>query len=245
MMLTRIRPEIRLRLSTTPYLYDAVFTYRRPSLLAQGHSTLVIEGYPRSANTFALAAFVLANQSNLYVGYHHIGHHLHTAAAVKRAVRLGRPTIVLVRDPRDAASSYVIREAKVDVVAALREYVTFHRHVWPLRDAVVIAPFEVVTTDFGRVIDAVNARFDTSFKRYEDTADNRAIVFSRVEQYNRRESKGAVVESTVARPSDDREQLRRRLMCQFERPAVTRLLATAQDLHTRYRAEAQRQLPPP
>lgn len=243
-MLTRIHSQLRLRLSTTPHLYDAIFAWRRPSLLARAYSTLVIEGYPRSANTYALAAFVHANQSDLYVGYHHVAHHLHAAAAVKRAVRLERPTVVLVREPRAAALSYVIREDKVDVVTSLREYIAFHRHVWPLRDAVVIAPFDVVTSDFGRVIDAVNVRFGTSFKRYEHTPENEAVVFSRVEQYNRRESKGTVDESTVARPSNDRAQQRRVLIGSFERPAAARLLATARELHDRYLTAAQDQLSP-
>jgi hypothetical protein len=50
---------------------------------------IVIEGYPRSGNTFAVVAFRLAQGREI-----EIAHHLHAAAQIKRAARLDVPAFI-------------------------------------------------------------------------------------------------------------------------------------------------------
>jgi hypothetical protein len=52
---------------------------------------LVIEGYPRLGNTFAVVAFLQAQKEDV-----RIAHHLHAPAQVIRAARWRIPTIVLI-----------------------------------------------------------------------------------------------------------------------------------------------------
>src|SRR5262245_32533170 len=54
----------------------------------------IIEGFPRSANTFAATAFQLAQTKPVRVA-----HHLHVPSQIIAGARWGIPTIVLVRDP--------------------------------------------------------------------------------------------------------------------------------------------------
>src|SRR5437773_3659904 len=63
---------------------------------------IVIEGFPRSATSFAVAAFRLAQDREVVVG-----HHVHSPAQVIEAVRRGVPAIVLVREPEEAALSFL------------------------------------------------------------------------------------------------------------------------------------------
>ena len=231
MNLDRIRNRLRMPLARTPYVYDALVGIR-PSKrvdLVRRDSRIVIEGFLRSGNTFSVAAFEVANGSD-----GHIASHLHAAAHVRRAVRLQRPTVVVIREPRDAVLSYLIRRPTLGPVDGLREWVDFYRTTWPLRDRFVIAPFEVVTSEFGRVVRAVNDRFGTTFTPYDATPENDRRAFAIVEQMNREECDGEVVETHVARPSRARDAVKERVARSFDGAAVEGQLAAATALYGRY-----------
>ena len=90
------------------------------------------------------------------------------------------------------------------------EYLDFYRTAWPARDGFVVAPFELVVSDFGAVTDRVNERFGTSFARFEATRPVSGGGLALVEEMNRRECGGEVVETHVGRPSAERDGTRRR-----------------------------------
>lgn len=227
----RARHHLRRPLARTPYLWDAAMAVRpeKRSTLAHRDTAIVIEGYLRSGNTFSVAAFRVANGSQL-----HVGRHLHGAPHVLRAVRMGLPTLVLVRSPRDAVLSYLIRRDTLTPHDALLEYIDFYRTAWPVRDGFVVGLFDEVTKDFGRILDRVNARFGTSFRRYEPTPENDALAFALVEEMNREESGGEVVETHVGRPSAERAQRKQELSALLDTPRTAARLRTAEGLYDRY-----------
>lgn len=229
--LLRLRLHLRRPVSRLPYVWDAAMLARRGkrATLARHDTALVIEGFPRSGNTFSVAAFQIANGSGP-----HLGRHLHGAPHLLRAKRLGVPAIALVRAPEDAVPSYLIRRAGLHAEDALVEYVDFYRTAWRARDAFVVGLFDDVTSDFGTVVDRVNQRFGTSFVRYEATPANEAAAFELVEEMNRLEMRGEVVESHVGRPSAERDARKAAIASSLERPRARRLLARAQDLHQQY-----------
>jgi hypothetical protein len=199
------------------------------STLAGPATALVIEGFPRSGNTFSVAAFRIANGRQP-----HLGRHLHGAPHLLRAKRLGIPAIALVRAPEDAVPSYLIRREGLHAEDALVEYVDFYRTAWPARDAFVVGLFDDVTRDFGAVLDRVNERFGTSFARYEASPENEAAAFTLVEEMNRLECRGEVVETQVGRPSAERDARKAEIAASLQRPRAARLLGQAQDLYRRY-----------
>jgi hypothetical protein len=156
--------------------------------LADRHTAIVIDGFLRSGNTYSVAAFQVANGQEL-----HIGRHLHGGAHILRAVRLRLPTVVLIRRPADAVSSYLVRRPTLTPDDALREYLDFYRTAWPARDGFVVAPFDLVVSDFGAVIDRVNKRFGTSFARFEPDPESERAAVELVEEMNRLECRGEVV----------------------------------------------------
>lgn len=201
--------------------------------LARRDSAIVIEGFLRSGNTFSVAAFTVTNEPGM-----HVGRHLHGAPHVLRAVRLDLPTVVLIRQPADAVASYLVRRPTLTPDDALLEYLDFYRAAWRARRGFVVALFDQVTRDFGEVVRAVNARFDTSFVPYEPTEANRAEAFRLVEEMNRKECRGEVVETHVGRPSQERESRKDAVLTMMGRPRTQRLLRQAERLYDQYAALA-------
>jgi hypothetical protein len=227
----RVRHHVRRPVARTPYLWDLPMLLRaeKRSTLARRDTAIVMEGFSRSGNTFSAAAFAVANGDEL-----HVGRHLHGAPHLHRARRLGVPAVALVRRPRDAVLSYLIRRDTLTAEDALLEYVDFYRTAWRVRDGFVVGLFDVVTTDFGLVIDAVNERFGTTFRRYEATPENEAAAFARVEEMNRLECRGTVLETHVGRPSAQRAAHKAHLESLLESPRARSRMRQAQELYERY-----------
>jgi hypothetical protein len=229
--LDRARHHLRRPLARTPYVWDAAMLARsgKRRTLARRGTAIVIEGYLRSGNTFSVAAFAVANGTDL-----HVGRHLHGAPHILRAARLGLPTIVLIRQPRDAVLSYLIRRDTLSPDDAVLEYIDFYRTALRVRGAFVVGLFDEVVTDFGAVLERVNARFGTSFARYEPTAANAEAAFSIVEEMNRRECDGEVRETHVGRPSPERAERKAQLEDLLDVPRTTALLRVAEDCYQEY-----------
>ena len=129
---------------------------------------VVIEGFPRSGNTFAVAAFHLAQLPTDVK----IAHHAHVPAQLVRAVRLGLPAVLLVREPEECVLSLVVRDPSLGVGGVLRGWVRFHAPLVDVRDRLVVATFAEATTDVGGIVGRVNERFGTSFRAFDPTPEN-------------------------------------------------------------------------
>lgn len=176
-----------------PSVYIMVQRYRYAShpysrKIVSSDTDIIIEGYPRSANSFSVKAFMFANGDD-----YKIATHQHAAPQVVLGVKLGIPTIVLIRDPKDAVLSYAALRAKTyglkkfqseyKLKWLLEDYVAFYEHLLPLKDEFVTAKFESVLKDYGIVIDNVNHKYGTTFKRFEHSEENVARVFSKSKEH--------------------------------------------------------------
>jgi hypothetical protein len=193
--------------------------------IVEADTELVIEGFQRSGNTFSVIAFEIAQPRPVK-----LAHHLHAAAQIVAAVRMGIPTVVLIRDPDDSVLSHMVREPGITVRQSLANWVRFYDAVVPLLDRVVAADFYDVTTDFGRVVRDVNTRFGTSFVEFDHTEANVARCFELIEQRNR-ERYGAVTETTVARPSAERNEQKVALRRELEDPSSGKLRRRAREIY--------------
>lgn len=147
------------------YLPFARRKYPGPSPEVIGPETeLVIDGYTRSATTFAVYALQLSQANPV-----RLAHHLHAPAQLIEAARRGVPALVLIREPQGAVLSQVVREPWVTVSGALIAYSRFYTCLVPYRDRFVVGEFEQVTTDFGAVVRRLNTRFGTSFAEFAHT----------------------------------------------------------------------------
>jgi hypothetical protein len=135
------------------------------------HTELVVDGYTRSATTYAVYAIQLAQPRPV-----RMAHHLHAPAQIVAAARWGVPTILLVRDPEGAVLSQVVREPGVTVRDALVSWRRFYQAALRRRGAFVVGEFGRVTTDIGGVIRDLNHRFGTSFAEFERTEEHERQV---------------------------------------------------------------------
>lgn len=142
-----------------PLLFNTVFGAINDRARLVGPDTgLVIEGFPRSANSFSVFAFLNAGAGGMTVA-----HHVHSPSQIILAARYKRPAILLVRAPEDAVIAGLAKIATHTARDLLRAYTLYYDSLLPLRNHYVIAPFETVTTDAGCVVSAVNKRFGSSF----------------------------------------------------------------------------------
>ena len=171
----RARHRLRIRMSEIPGLYlpFARRKYPGPSPEVISAATeLVIDGDTRCASTFAVYALQLAPPVPV-----RLAHHLHAPAQLIAAARAGVPALAVIREPRGAILSQLVREPDVAMRDALIAYARFYERLLRYRGRLVAADFEEVTKNFGAVTRRVNDRFGTTFAEFEPTEQNISRCF--------------------------------------------------------------------
>jgi hypothetical protein len=176
----RARFEARSIAGRYPSIYLPIARRRHRGEPVTRHTELVIEGFPRSGNTFCTAAFGSVQSRPVRVARHE-----HVPAQVIAAARAGIPALVLIRRPGDAVLSLVIQHPEVTVRQVARAYVRFYRPLLRYRGRFVVATFEEVVTDLGEVIGRLNARFGTGFDAFRHTPENVERCLAEIELQNR------------------------------------------------------------
>jgi hypothetical protein len=190
------------------------YAIMRPSLrrlMVSGSTDILIEGYPRSANTYCVAAFLRANGETS-----RIASHLHTVEAVRHALKLNKPVVVLTRTPVDAISSLLLRQQGLSPRLAIGQYLDFYSRMQDYADRCVVAPFEVATARFGDVITEVNIRFGTRFANYAGDAEDEQFVREWIERRHRSLNNGLLLEHAIARPSVERHAAKAHIAAELD-----------------------------
>jgi hypothetical protein len=190
-----------------PALYYPLLTLRtgrRPPQAVRPDTELVVEGFPRCGNTFAVVGLQIAQRRLVRTA-----DHLHVPAQILRAVALGVPALVVIRDPESAVRSLVVKYPYLRPAHALKGYAGFYRRCLPFAGGFVVATFEQVTTDLGAVIDRVNARFGTHFARFEHTPEEVRRVFDALDRRNARVNGQDGEALSSYRPNDAKERAKR------------------------------------
>jgi hypothetical protein len=166
----RLRHVLRTRFAEYPALYlpFARRKYPGPSPEVVGPDTeLVIDGYTRCASTFAVYAFQIAQPRPV-----RLAHHLHAPAQLIAAARAAIPALALIREPKGAILSQLVREPRVALPDALVAYARYYERLMPHTPYLLGADFDEVTRDFGAVVRRLNLRFGTTFVPFEPTVVN-------------------------------------------------------------------------
>ncbi len=225
----RLEKWIQIHAGRHPALFFSLYRLLRRdrSRMVTPDTQLVIEGFPRSGNSFARVAFNQAQRGKV-----RIAHGLHVPAQVIRAARWHIPTLVVIRRPRDAVLSFAIRDP-ISVDQALRYYLSFYETVEKYRDAYVLGLFEEVTEDYGRVIKRINERFETTFSTFRHDEENVKKVFARMEKNSRKKYGELRWQTKVSAPSDLKDRMKHEIGYDLEEPKRKRLIAEAEAVYDR------------
>jgi len=178
----KLSPRLRTRLHW--WLYDtpiiSEFLSKRDPVMRIAHvsadTALVMDGFPRSGNSYARAALFHANGIDTVISTHGHSHRF-----VHQGVRFGIPVIVLIREPDAAISSLLRFEPATDERMLADAYTRYYRHVLRDIDSVLIARFEEVTADFGAVLKRCNAKFGSDLAIYHKTPESEREVSAHID----------------------------------------------------------------
>lgn len=148
-------------------------------LRTKSSTEIVIEGYPRSANTYAVLAFEKSQKRPVKIAHHH-----HSPEQVLRGVRLRIPVCVLIRSPEGAVKSLLTRDRDLSPQIAIRKYINFYSAIFPYTNSIVVATFEQVIENFSSVIQRINAKFHTNFKLFAQNEKFEADIFAKIDMLN-------------------------------------------------------------
>jgi hypothetical protein len=179
-------------------LFINLFRPRKKTLLIRDSTELVIDGFPRSANTFAVVAFELSQVNKV-----HIAHHTHAPATIIEGCKRKIPTLLLIRSPLDCVISASIF-LNIPPIPLLKEWIWFYQKCLPFKENIIIARFEDVTTQYDKVINELNERFNTNFSLFNNDEKSLSYVNQYVENIAKRLGQS---ELQVARPSCYRTNL--------------------------------------
>lgn len=224
----------RVQMSDHPVFLPVVLrcTPRGTSRRITDRTDVVIEGFPRSSNTFAAAALHVASEGSLT-----IASHVHTASQVVLATRRHLPTLVVIRDPVPTLCSLLVASPHVRPGSALQEWIHHYRLLWDLRDRFVTATFGQTTTDFGAVTARLNDRFGTDFPCFAHSEDSLAEVERHMQANHDRFHPGD--QSSAPWPIAQRREANARIEAELRAPAHAAAVAEARNWFERYRAVAE------
>ncbi|MEO0972278.1 MAG: hypothetical protein AAFX85_04225, partial [Pseudomonadota bacterium] len=233
--IARAKHGVRRALRRSPAIYLwMIRNSRRPfdnSLRRIGPQTaLVIDAFPRSANTFATFAFLSAQLDAVEVA-----HHFHAPAAIAAAAKYRVPALTIIREPVAAIASVMTYRGSAHVWQGIAEYTDYYRAVSRHLPHVFVASFEAVISDFGHVSALLNERFDTRFGVFEHTADNVVAVQNevrRVQDYvlDERPQDRSRYADLLPVPAPEREAKKRELIAAIEHPRHAKSLREARRL---------------
>lgn len=220
-------------LSDSPVFLPVVLRLTpRGTSRAIGPSTdLVVEGFPRSSNTFAVGALTVASSGDFKVSSH-----VHAPSQVRRAVRRRVPTLVVIREPRAVVQSLIVAAPHVRPRQAILEWIHFYEEVWPLRDGFVVATFGQVISDMSEVARRLEQRFGTDVPRFSHGPAEMKRLDEHMVAEHRRWHPSDI--RSAPWPSDERTAEAQRVARLLDDSRLLSLWDAAADLYRRYESEA-------
>ena len=228
-----LRYRAYMGLLNTSGISEVYCRLRRPlnELRVTRNTDLLIDGAPRSGNTFVRLAVQAANPEM------HVASHLHVPYGVLKANSCGVAVLVLIRDPGDATASLVQVIRGLSVSTALRHWLHYYGTLQQNDFRGCVADFERVTTDLASTVAQFNRHTGCQLKVPDQThllenltpeIDRRAVLYPQ----------GGTARTVTSRPSGDR-QAAAEILAHLDL-RERRLLQQARELYEAFRSVALR-----
>jgi hypothetical protein len=206
---------LRNELVKNNYFFQFYMKYIRKNLLGKGvyfvsnTTDIIIEGFPRCANTFSCKAFSLAQNKSLK-----IAHHTHLSSQIIEGVKLGIPTLVLIRNPLDAVISLYMKDKLASPYISILRYINFYKNLLPYKGRFIIGEFNQITNNFHSIIKKINEKYLTDFELFYHTEKNIKEVFKLIDIANKARGQNSLFQSSKPEAQKDiaKNQLRKILL---------------------------------
>lgn len=185
-------------------LFDSLATRHEPHHLCKPDTRLVLEGYPRSSNSFAVDILIASAGRLLHSSQ--LGHHTHDVANLQIADAYGIPKLILIREPKDAILSFHIY-SRAPVAKCAKLYGDFYQGALELTDNADAAHFSEITGDFGKVVRKVNRLLGVKIPVNQDFEQIKEQALSSVRERAKSGDKDLDTRQ-VAAPNPEREVLK-------------------------------------
>lgn len=202
-------------------LYKFIFLSKKKNIVDQ-HTDLLIEGYPRSGNTYCFAKLTLLNPHII------IASHRHEFGHIINAIKNRIPVIVVAREPIDAISSLAIRE-DLSLKFTIKYYLAFHRKVLEHFDQLNIISFDDLIINKNINIRLQNTQ---NLIRYRKTSEiEEKEIKKMIYKMEKLDSNCEKIREThLALPTNSREELKKGLKENIQRKHPT-LLRKANEIY--------------
>ena len=194
-------------LEKSTYVYLSIlrikhFRKRVETKISKPYYDLIIDGYPRSANSYTTRLFQHLEPRFL------IGNHLHSVAHIIYGIKKSIPTIVLIRNPKDAVISFaalVIIEKysgnknlflkRNSIKWMVNRYIHFYTPLIEHSDKILLIDFDLITNNVLNVIEIINRKWNLNLETDAKIIDYyNSLIFKRARShlkpsYNRNQIK--------------------------------------------------------
>lgn len=142
---------------------------------------LVVEGFPRSANSFMASYFSYHNSE-----VSKLAHHIHVTGQLTRAEYYKIPVILCIREPLETILSLKIIDEDLSTAAALWSYIDYYEKALVKAENFVVSDFEVTTKMPDAVLKEINSRFFRDYKYQKLDAETRSKIFDSLQSNSSR-----------------------------------------------------------
>lgn len=177
----------------------------KKDLLVNQETDIVIEGYPRSGNTYAVLAFQMFNENTK------VAHHLHVPAQLNGAVKFAIPALILIRKPEEAIKSLLIRAPKYTLDVAINEYINFYNIVLKNKQYLLICDFKEIVNHFDSVIKKLNNKYNKNFNVFINSTENNQIIMEKI-KYLSENIDSKVGKKGIAMPTSEKEKMKKEMV---------------------------------
>lgn len=200
---------IRTWLLSTPGLagaYIRINPLLRPRRVTRS-TTLAIDGFPRSANGYVSYALAMLLPDDALLST--MTHAPHT---VRAAARMGRPCVLLIRQPDDVVASILTYDLRQTAEAMFRAYAIYYEAVQRASSRVVVADFAEATHDIASVARRLEERYGMGIPEERARALRPEQVFARLDDdaramVERDEITPESLERRISRPVEGRQHV--------------------------------------
>lgn len=202
--------KLKIYVNKNYILYNTFLLFaKRKDILVNKKSDLLIEGFPRSGNTFAVALLKsLNNDINIARHRHEVGH-------VLKALKFNKPIIILVRNPQDAVVSFFLRE-NVSVKIGFEYYIYFYTNIFKLCRSfnLVLVSFDMLIENPKKFISIINEKYKFNLFLPDENiikkAKNLVLLMDKEELIRKKNVYN--ISTFISIPSKDKESLKEKII---------------------------------